>query len=463
MSANKDHAPTMTASANSEQELLTEHFGYPPVSLIDDIINSVNILAERALTSVETGLAKLPPSALGLKAPKPTASSKSSSSDSQQQQFLLPDAIRTEIETGTHQLETLLCASIDRNFDKFEIYVLRNILCVRPPGLRDWMRLSHYEGLDFSSSLSPPNPTTAAFEPAAEDAAVAIATKNRDVPTLASIHTLRRKLRESMKLNALLHAERARNERLLDELRHLVGGSNGAALSSSVTRAVKQESTSSPSQDPNNANTTTTTTSTTSPFAFLHHKADLASAGKDPISTTTAFTLTQTSALRSLSRSLRTMTPDLVAQQQQHHPSTTKASPSPPDDHDHDHDNEHVNAGADNATARKKSWRRERAEYVEAATRRHLESVQGLELGRDGALRDGEWQGEGRGMAPGEVEGLERVVAMLGGGGEESAAAGAVRDADTGADADAGLGSSAPGAEDNEGEVDQGDDAMDQS
>ena len=32
---------------------------------------------------------------------------------------------------------------------------------------------------------------------------------------------------------------------------------------------------------------------------------------------------------------------------------------------------------------------------------------------------DGEWQGEGRGLARGEVDGLERVVEILGGGGEE--------------------------------------------
>lgn len=60
-----------------------------------------------------------------------------------------------EIESGTHQLETLLCASIDRNFDKFEIYVLRNILCVRPVDVRNWMRLSHYEGLDLASVNCP--------------------------------------------------------------------------------------------------------------------------------------------------------------------------------------------------------------------------------------------------------------------------------------------------------------------
>jgi Mis12 protein len=49
-----------------------------------------------------------------------------------------------EIENGLHQLETLLEATVDKAFDKFEIYVLRNILTV-PEDLVGWIRLSHYE------------------------------------------------------------------------------------------------------------------------------------------------------------------------------------------------------------------------------------------------------------------------------------------------------------------------------
>ena len=40
-------------------------------------------------------------------------------------------------------------------------------------------------------------------------------TKSPDTPTLDTINHLRRKLRESMRQNALLTAERARNEALL--------------------------------------------------------------------------------------------------------------------------------------------------------------------------------------------------------------------------------------------------------
>lgn len=79
-------------------------------------------------------------------------------------------------------------------------------------------------------------------------------------------------------------------------------------------------------------------------------------------------------------------------------------------------------ASTEEGAQKNKSWRRERMEYVEGETRKHLESVRGLELGKDGEVRDGEWQGEGRKFAKGEVEGLESVVAALGGGSGEPAA-----------------------------------------
>ena len=59
----------------------------------------------------------------------------------------------TEIENGAHQLETLLEATVDKTFDKFEIYTLRNILTV-PDELAGWMRLGHYEVSDRNTSCS---------------------------------------------------------------------------------------------------------------------------------------------------------------------------------------------------------------------------------------------------------------------------------------------------------------------
>ncbi|KAI0115171.1 Mis12 protein-domain-containing protein [Daldinia grandis] len=367
----------MTTSTNSDAELLTEHFGYPPISLIDDIINSVNVLAERALNSVEQGLLNAPPATIGFKPPKPSRSHHTHDAQKQQQQHQDPaEAAKTEIESGTHQLETLLCASIDRNFDKFEIYVLRNILTVRPPDVRSWIRLSHYDGLDFSSFSN--------------------ATNLNPSPTLDSINHLRRKLRESMRLNALLTAERARNERLLSELQDLVGVSP-SHVKSEKTSPQPSASVSAPARDKN------------SPFAFLHRKGSLTAGGSEaPLSTTTAFTLSQMQALRALSTSLRTIAPDLL-------PSSTSAAEAM----DVDKDNGDDESKDKDKDKERKSWRRERLEYIEGATRRYLETVEGLELGRHGEVRDGEWQGAGRGLARDEVGGLEGVITLLGGEEEE--------------------------------------------
>ena len=43
-----------------------------------------------------------------------------------------------------HQLETLLEATVDRTFDKFELYTLRHLLSVDAE-LEPWIRLAHYE------------------------------------------------------------------------------------------------------------------------------------------------------------------------------------------------------------------------------------------------------------------------------------------------------------------------------
>lgn len=184
-----------------------------------------------------------------------------------------------------------------------------------------------------------------------------------------------------MRLNALLSAEQERNARLLADMRDLLGmpGANEVKREPSVHTDDAREQ---------------------GPLAFLHrHVGALRDAGPDtPLSTTTAFTLSQLQALRALSTSLRTMTPDLA-----------------PSDRTEE---------GDGGNGARKSWRRERVEYVESATRRHLETVQGLELGKDGEVRDGGWQSEGRKLGMGEVEGLEGLVAALGGEGGPSNARG---------------------------------------
>ncbi|ENH74609.1 Kinetochore-associated protein MTW1 [Fusarium oxysporum f. sp. cubense race 1] len=324
----------MAAQQNSDYELLTEHFGYPPVSLLDDIINTVNVLADRALDSVERLLLSIPPQSLGF-------SNKHASKDGTP--VLPPDeAAKLEIEHGTHQLETLLNASIDKNFDLFELYTMRNILTVRPDD-QPYMRLAHYDGLDFSGSEGPDRPTT------------------------ESVTALRRRLHASQRLHTALESERARNDALLGKLRSVLGV---------VPGNVKAEE--GQAQAPDG-----------SAFGFLRDKTSLQAAGADkPIATTTEFTLSQLQALRALSTSLRTLLPDL----------------GPTD----------ADTSTEDASSSSRTWRRERVEYVEGASRKYLETARGLELGDQGEVRDGEWQGEGRKITRSDVEGLEQIAAMLG-------------------------------------------------
>ncbi|KAK0621146.1 Mis12 protein-domain-containing protein [Bombardia bombarda] len=355
----------MAASARSDYEILTEHFGYPPVSLLDDINNVVNIITDRAINNIEQGLLKVPPSALGFRPPaySNTPAAETGGNDDNGGVPNAEDARRREVEAGMHQLETLLYASVDRNFDRFEIYVMRNIMCVRPDD-RNWIRLTHYEGLDFSNIINSNKPEN-------NNPSSSSSSSN---PTIDSVDRLRRRLQASQKLNCMLHAEKARNAALLGEVRRLVGGGGSTGLPTNP-----QESTTDGEPTP------------AAPFAFLNNKGSLADGGAEtPLTTTTAFTLSQLQALRSLSASLRNLMPDL------------------------DPGNSSSQDGGETTA---KSWRRERLEYVETAARRHLERARGLELGADGEVRDGEWHGEGRSLAEGEVEGLERMVGILGGGG----------------------------------------------
>ncbi|KAI9147958.1 Kinetochore-associated protein MTW1 [Paramyrothecium foliicola] len=347
---------TMTAPGSTEYEFLTEHFSYPPVSLIDDIINTVNVLADRALGSVEQLLLTLPPQSLGFTngGSKP---SKNGGAPPAGEQLSPEEAAKREIENGTHQLETLLNASIDKNFDLFELYTMRNIITVRPQD-QPFVRLAHYDGLDF--------PAVAAAGP--------------DRPTPESVNALRRRLRASQKLHVALETERARNDALLRQLRASMGLPEGGGAD------VKKEEAAEPKP---------------SAFGFLRDKRSLEEevGTNQPIATTTEFALSQLQSLRALSTSLRTILPDLGG-----------GSGGDGDDAQQD-----PSAGG-------KSWRRERSEYVEAASRKYLETARGLELGDQGDVRDGEWQGEGRRLTKGEVENLEKVAAMLRPGGDGAGA-----------------------------------------
>lgn len=113
-------------------------------SLIDDIINAVNVIVYQAVEALETFMLGVSPRELGFRSTHSSATlSNQSSSFEETGASEHPEAI-TEIENGVHQLETLLEATVDKAFDKLEIYTLRNILTI-PDDLAPWMRLGHYE------------------------------------------------------------------------------------------------------------------------------------------------------------------------------------------------------------------------------------------------------------------------------------------------------------------------------
>ncbi|ESZ97601.1 hypothetical protein SBOR_2002 [Sclerotinia borealis F-4128] len=324
----------------ADTALLTEHLTYRPIAVIDDIINSINLLAFRAIDALEKGLLAAPPASIGF-----TPTSALSADDVAAQ-------CQHEIEYGVYKLETLLNAKIDKNFDKMEIYLLRNVFAV-PADVRDWIRLSHYEGLDFRA--------------VEENGAGA-----NGAPTLETVTLQRKRLRETMKLNAVLRAEKERNEKTIAALKGVISSTPSPAKK--IVKAEDGTEMEIDAEDDGRAS-----------LAFLQKKGDLTKDGKHPIATTTEFALTQLPALRQLLDNLGPRLKELSE-----------------------------GNGMDGMVGeQEKSWRRERLEFIEKETRRHFENVRGLELGSQGEVRDGEWQGEGRKLGNGEVEDLERVVRMV--------------------------------------------------
>lgn len=161
----------------------------PPQTLLDDIINTVNELVFQAVNEIEDSLLNTDADTLGF-----VKADGVSDADFQA-------TARTEVETGIVQLESLLNATIDKNFDKLEIYTLRNLLTVsnlkEDEGLENWVMLDHYRDIDQAGNA-----------PADESA-------------LGALTALRKRVQETEKLHRALKAEVARNEALLAKLRPL--------------------------------------------------------------------------------------------------------------------------------------------------------------------------------------------------------------------------------------------------
>ncbi|KAK3838309.1 MAG: Mis12 protein-domain-containing protein [Linnemannia elongata] len=113
-----------------QQQLLTEHFGFSPLSFVDDVINSVNNMIYQASMALQEFVENEMEAWVI------------------QNQSQLPKNYDAKVESakGMHKFETLLEAAVDKNFDRFELYALKNLFGV--PEDVDIV-LPHYEALDF--------------------------------------------------------------------------------------------------------------------------------------------------------------------------------------------------------------------------------------------------------------------------------------------------------------------------
>ncbi len=216
--------------------------------MIDDIVNSIITLSFKATEAVEKGLLAANPADLGFKIPPQTTP------EAQEAAKTITEAAKHEIENGVHQLETLLETKIDKNFDRLELYAFRNILSV-PVEVRDWVRLSHYEGLNF--------------------------VEDKDAPSTETITLQRKKLRETQKLHSLLLAETAKNEATIAELKSLL-----------LNQGPKKE-------------LNTEVQETYPAFAFLQNRGDITGDVSHPVTTTASFAISQVPALKSLLENLK--------------------------------------------------------------------------------------------------------------------------------------------------------------
>lgn len=122
----------MTAPNLQSTAILTEHLEYPPISLLDDIINNVNDIMYKCTAAMEKYLLR--------------------KSDIEGHDY------SEEIRVGIAKLETLLEHTVDKNFDKLELYVLRNVLTI-PNELieNNVFLLKHQQNLDTQWVMDPQN------------------------------------------------------------------------------------------------------------------------------------------------------------------------------------------------------------------------------------------------------------------------------------------------------------------
>ncbi|PLB44613.1 Mis12 domain protein [Aspergillus steynii IBT 23096] len=255
---------------DATNSLLAEHFSYTPLSLIDDVINSINNLIYQAISSLESGLLSTPPERLGFS----HANNGSTIPDTDEDGNVVYPEARLEIENGLHQLETLLESTVDKAFDKFEIIVLRNTFRVEDD-LLGWIRLNHYRNLDLNP---PPN-----------------------TPTPETIQAQRKKLQETKKLNRSMKEECARNDAIISQLRSILSTVDSTKNAKSAKAEGESEM-----PAPSGSKELDLSFLTASPAAQqLRVGVAGSNAQHTPLTTNTTFILSQLPALKTMLTQLR--------------------------------------------------------------------------------------------------------------------------------------------------------------
>ena len=107
-----------------QNELITEHLGFSPVQFVDKVIEKVNFIMYKSLEKLERQL---------------------------QSELLSCECSKVQLlMQGMSCIETLFENSVDKRFDRFELFCLSNIFCI-PPGLP--VLLDRYKGLNFDVTL----------------------------------------------------------------------------------------------------------------------------------------------------------------------------------------------------------------------------------------------------------------------------------------------------------------------
>ena len=165
----------------------------------------MNEIVFAALNAIEEALGQIQPEQYGFRLDPAMAAALS---DDAARSEALSQMKQNELANGIVQLESLLNAIVDKDFDKFEIYTLRNILAVGhdEEDLANWVQLDHYKNVELGHAENTPSPE--------------------------ELQLQRRKLQETMKLNAMLKAEEARNAAMLSQLHTMLGSGDEPELSS---------------------------------------------------------------------------------------------------------------------------------------------------------------------------------------------------------------------------------------